>query len=224
MEEWIATTVCKKCFCEKCFDRVEASTEKMDVDASGSDNIQKKFIPFTLDVEGICDLDKFKTTEATRAQGNLILCASLIDKPTNLGGLCRTCEIFEVGEYVIPCKKFVDDKQFKNLSVTAHQWTPIKEVRPYNLVKYLEEMKREGYVIVGVEQTSESTSLEQFEFSSKTVLILGNEKKGIPVEVINVVDKCVEIPQSGLVRSFNVHVTGAIVIWEYVRQMMELNK
>ena len=34
------------------------------------------------------------------------------------------------------------------------------------------------------------------------------------------VDDCVEIPQSGLVRSFNVHVTGALVLWEAVRQSL----
>ena len=211
-----------KCFCESCFVANDAipNEPKMEAADSASDNIQRKFMPFNLDPEGICDLDEFKTNDATRAHKNLVLCASLIDKPTNLGGLCRTCEIFELGEYIIPDKKFVEDKQFKSLSVTAHQWTPIKEVKPHHLVSYLESMKCEGYSIIGIEQTSESTSLERFQFDPKTVMILGNEKQGIPVEVINVVDKCVEIPQSGLVRSFNVHVTGAIVIWEYVRQMM----
>ena len=36
------------------------------------------------------------------------------------------------------------------------------------------------------------------------------------------VDDCVEIPQSGLVRSFNVHVTGAVVLWEAVKQLSKL--
>ena len=31
----------------------------------------------------------------------LILVASLIDKSTNVGGICRTCEIFNVKELVI---------------------------------------------------------------------------------------------------------------------------
>jgi tRNA guanosine-2'-O-methyltransferase len=33
-----------------------------------------------------------------------------------------------------------------------------------------------------------------------------------------VVDVCVEIPQLGVIRSLNVHVSGAIMSWEYVRQ------
>ena len=76
------------------------------------------------------------------------------------------------------------------------------------------------YCVVGVEQTSSSVSLEKFQFPVKSVLVLGNEKEGIPAQVIDELDKCVEIPQKGVIRSFNVHVTGALVVWEYARQMM----
>jgi hypothetical protein len=33
-------------------------------------------------------------------------------------------------------------------------------------------------------------------------------------------DVCVEIPQQGIIRSLNVHVSGAIMLWEYTRQHM----
>ena len=85
-------------------------------------------------------------------------------------------------------------------------------------MEYLISMKSNGYKIVGIEQTSESQSLEDFQFPKKSVILLGNEKEGLPVEYIQLLDGCVEIPQSGLIRSLNVHVTGAIIIWEYVRQ------
>ncbi len=47
-----------------------------------------------------------------------------------------------------------------------------------------------------------------------------NEKEGIPVELIQLLDVCVEIPQRGIIRSLNVHVSGALLIWEYTRQHM----
>ena len=47
-----------------------------------------------------------------------------------------------------------------------------------------------------------------------------NEKEGIPVELIQHLDVCVQVPQDGIIRSMNVHVTGAIFIWEYVRQQL----
>lgn len=45
----------------------------------------------------------------------------------------------------------------------------------------------------------------------------------IPVEFLSVVDQCIEIPQLGIIRSLNVHVTGAIAIWKYTEQMLRKN-
>ena len=50
-----------------------------------------------------------------------------------------------------------------------------------------------------------------------------NEKEGIPVDIINLLDICVEIPQLGVIRSLNVHVSAAIAIWEYSKQNLNLN-
>lgn len=85
-------------------------------------------------------------------------------------------------------------------------------------MKWLKEKKNEGYRIVGLEQTSSSTCLSRHKFASKTVLLLGKEKEGIPVEYLQLVDTCLEVPQLGIIRSLNVHVTGAISIWEYTKQ------
>lgn len=76
------------------------------------------------------------------------------------------------------------------------------------------------YALVGLEQTAESTQLPAFTFPTKTVLVLGREKEGIPPEVIALLDATVEIPQLGVIRSLNVHVSGAIAMYEYVKQQL----
>ena len=58
----------------------------------------------------------------------------------------------------------------------------------------------------------------RFRFPRRTLLLLGNEREGLTPSLLSAVDRCVEIPQSGLVRSLNVHVAGAVAVWEYVRQ------
>ena len=78
--------------------------------------------------------------------------------------------------------------------------------------------------IVGLEHTSSSKYLTKMEFMEKTVLLLGKEKEGIPIECLSAVDQCIEIPQLGIIRSLNVHVSGAICIWEYTKQMMQKKK
>lgn len=45
-----------------------------------------------------------------------------------------------------------------------------------------------------------------------------NEREGIPANLLQMLDVCVEIPQQGIIRSLNVHVSAALLIWEYTRQ------
>ena len=37
-------------------------------------------------------------------------------------------------------------------------------------------------------------------------------------------DDCIEIPQYGIVRSLNVHVSGALSVWEYTKQIQAAKK
>jgi len=94
-----------------------------------------------------------------------------------------------------------------------------RNAKQNKLLSWLRKKQEDGYTIVGLEQTSSSTSIENYEFPEKTVLLLGKEKEGIPVEFLQLVDQCVEIPQLGIIRSLNVHVSGAICIWEYSKQL-----
>ena len=144
--------------------------------------------------------------------------ASLIDKLPNLAGLSRTCEIFQAEKLVVSNAKVTEHDEFQAISVTSERWLPIEECKEADIMDYLRQKKQEGYSILGVEQTSSSVSIEKFTFPRKCVLVLGKEKEGIPSELINMIDTCVEIPQLGMVRSLNVHVTGSIMMFEYTRQ------
>ncbi|XP_035982429.1 LOW QUALITY PROTEIN: probable methyltransferase TARBP1 [Fundulus heteroclitus] len=184
--------------------------------------VQKKITPWRLGVHE--QEPELKLVPAQRAarlgkqHGALLVVASLIDKPTNLGGLCRTCEIFGASGLVLDTLHHLNDKHFQSLSVSSELWLPLLEVKPVELSGFLQVKKSEGYCIVGVEQTANSQSLQDFKFPEKTLLLLGNEREGIPANLLQMLDVCVEIPQQGIIRSLNVHVSAALLIWEYTRQ------
>lgn len=185
-------------------------------------DVQKKIIPWKNHVPDL-DLElvfQDRAAKLGKSISRLIVVASLIDKPTNLGGLCRTCEVFGAAALVMGNLQCVRDKQFQHLSVSAEQWLPLVEVKPPQLIDYLQQKKAEGYTIVGVEQTAKSLDLTRYCFPEKSLLLLGNEREGIPANLIQQLDVCVEIPQQGIIRSLNVHVSGALLIWEYTRQQL----
>jgi tRNA guanosine-2'-O-methyltransferase len=112
------------------------------------------------------------------------------------------------------------DPHFQRISVTAEKWLPVQEVKEKDLALFLSEKKKKGYVLVGVEQTANSVSLVDYQFPRKVVLVLGSEQLGIPGSILQLLDQCVEIPQLGVIRSLNVHVSASIIVWEYTRQSM----
>jgi len=185
-------------------------------------DFQKKIVPFAPDDSQNTyeSMDREVSVEHMKMKQDIIVIASLLDKIPNLAGLTRTCEIFNATALVVSNKKVGNNPIFREISVTAEKWVPMLEVPVDELSAYLQEKKREGWTLVGVEQTANSINLLNFQFPKRTVLLLGKEKEGIPVEFLQLIDLCVQIPQLGIIRSLNVHVSGSIMIWEYTKQQL----
>jgi tRNA G18 (ribose-2'-O)-methylase SpoU len=186
-------------------------------------NFQRKIVP--MDSLQLA-LDEYKESSLLNAAGHkkqsLIICASLIDKATNLAGLTRTAEIFATEKIVVPDLKVKKMDNFKSICVGAEDWIDMEECKECDLMDWLRRHKEQGYMVIGIEQTSSSECLSTCQFEERSILLLGKEKEGIPIKYLSsgLVDKCVEIPQMGIIRSLNVHVSGAITIWEYSKQML----
>ena len=148
------------------------------------------------------------------------MCASLVDKGPNLGGLARTCEIFGAEALVVPEARVLSDAGFLSTSLDAERLLPIHAVAPGELVGYIRARRAQGYTAVALEQAARSVALggAGCALPRRMLLVLGAEKEGLPVDVLGEVDVVVEIPQLGVLRSLNVHVSAALVVFEYVRQ------
>lgn len=82
----------------------------------------------------------------------------------------------------------------------------------------LDKLREEGYRLVGLEQTSDSTALPDYHFERRTALVLGNERQGIAEDVLAALDDVVEIPVWGLPYSYNVATAAVMAVYEYCRQ------
>jgi tRNA guanosine-2'-O-methyltransferase len=140
---------------------------------------------------------------------SIILVASLIDNPTNLGGLSRISESFGIEALYIDDVRKIAHKDFKATSVTSEKHFPIRELKVEGVPGFLNSVKGEGWQVVGIEQTDRSGVLGTEDgidigtLPRKCVLVLGSEKGGISAEVLAVVDRCVEIRTVGVTRSLS---------------------
>lgn len=99
-------------------------------ECAGQVNFQRKIIP--VDALNLA-LEEAKERKRRNAAGrhkqNLIVCASLIDKAQNLGGLARTSEIFAADRLVIPNLEIAKMDNFRNLSASAGDLIQIEECK-----------------------------------------------------------------------------------------------
>lgn len=152
-------------------------------------------------------------------RSDLIVVASLVDKPPNLGGICRLCDVLGAGTLTLHDMKVKNHQQFKSVAVTADYWMPMVEVKPESIVEYLREQKANGYTLIGLEQTDKSVVLDnKLEFPKKSLILLGREKEGVPGELLAELDFCVEINQVGVIRSMNIQTATAVIVHAYSTQ------
>ncbi|MDQ1098141.1 MULTISPECIES: RNA methyltransferase [Chryseobacterium] len=90
-----------------------------------------------------------------------------------------------------------------------------------NTVTAVNDLKSAGYRIIGVEQTTNSLEISDFEIEKKQkyAVVLGNEVDGISDDALQHMDSFIEIPQLGTKHSLNVSVCGGIVMWEFAKAL-----
>lgn len=148
----------------------------------------------------------------------LQVCATLVQNPANLGGLCRTVEAFRLEVLVLADLTVVQNPVFKNLAVSSHHWQPLVACPADVLSHWLRQQQQTGYAAVALDADPQAIPLPQFVFPRRSVLLLGQELTGIPAALLSHCNHRITIPQAGLVESLNVQTAAAIAIYEYIRQ------
>ena len=106
--------------------------ERSEHPESSSDlvNIQRKIIPLDALNLAMEDLREQRLRNAAgRKRQQLVVCATLVDKVPNLGGLARTSEIFAADRLILPDLSVCKMDNFKGLSVGAGDWLEMEECR-----------------------------------------------------------------------------------------------
>jgi len=94
----------------------------------------------------------------------------------------------------------------------------VKLTTKNSLPPVLKKLKQAGYILVGLEQTTNSTRLADYAFEKKTVLVVGAEREGLSDDCLALLDAVVEIPVWGLPYSYNVATATSMALYEYCRQ------
>lgn len=157
-------------------------------------------------------VEEFKTTE----KSNLVLVLDNVRSMHNVGSVFRTGDAFLIEKLVL-CG-ITGSPPHREIQKTALGATEsVAWEHTENTLTALQKLRKEGYKLIALEQTTSSVSLQDFQPTAgeRYALIFGNEVYGVQQEVIEFVDACVEIPQFGTKHSFNISVSVGIILWDF---------
>jgi len=155
----------------------------------------------------------------------IIVIAHNIRSTHNIGSIFRTCEGFGVSKIIIsgysPYPKLPTDKRLPHIEAKLTTQIHKTALGAESMVPFeyqdkpdLDQLKKAGFTIVGLEQDKRSILLNEYIAPQKITLILGEEVNGITDYLRDQCDVLIEIPMSGRKESFNVSVAAGIALYK----------
>lgn len=151
-----------------------------------------------------------------------ILIFENIRSAENVGAMFRTADavgidkIYLIGISPSPIDRFGRKRSDIAKSALGGEesvkWEYRKEILPL-----IEELKKEGFKIIALEQDEKSLNYKETPVGEKNVFIVGNEVSGVSKEVLGIVDHIVEIPMKGKKESLNVSVSLGVFLYGVLR-------
>src|SRR5262245_1967353 len=146
----------------------------------------------------------------------LVVLLDGIEDPHNLGAILRTCECAGVDGVFIPEHRAAGlNETVAKTSAGAVEY--VRVARVTNLAPLIDDLKKRGLWVVGVEGGTETT-YSNFDLNIPLALVLGSEGKGIRRLLRTKCDAVVSIPMRGRINSLNVSVAAGVLLFEVLRQ------
>jgi 23S rRNA (guanosine2251-2'-O)-methyltransferase len=150
----------------------------------------------------------------------LLLALDGVEDPQNLGALLRVADGAGVDGVVLTERRSAPLSPAA-VKASAGAAEHLRIARVVNLVRALEDLKRQNLWIIGLDAAPDErgqTDYDQFDLTLNCVIVLGREGAGLHDLVRRTCDHLLRIPMAGGVSSLNVSAAGAVVLYEAARQ------
>ena len=159
----------------------------------------------TISLEKLIDFSKKNSANP------IILALDGITDPHNVGAIIRSAEAFDCKGIIIPQRRSAGlTGTVAKVAAGALEHLPVSRV--VNLNRALEQLKKNGFLVVGLSGDGQ-TSISMFKEKTPMVVIVGSENKGISLLTQKKCDFLLRIPLKGKTSSLNASVAAAISIF-----------
>ena len=156
-------------------------------------------------------LEKLINDSKKNSKNPIILALDGITDPHNVGAIIRSAEAFDCKGIIIPQRRSAGlTGTVAKVAAGALEYLPVSRV--VNLNRALEELKKNGFLVIGLSGDGKF-SISQFHEKSPLVVIVGAEDKGISLLTQKKCDFLLSIPLKGKTSSLNASVAAAISLF-----------
>tara|TARA_B100001250_G_scaffold353406_1_gene326731 strand:- start:107 stop:859 length:753 start_codon:yes stop_codon:yes gene_type:complete len=141
-----------------------------------------------------------------------------VEDPQNFGQIIRTAECSGINGIIIPEHNSVDITDTA-LQVSQGAFVHINIYKCVNINKLINDLKKQGFWIVGFENSIEAKEWHDIDYKEKIALVFGSEGRGVRKKVIENCDFLATIPMQGKISSLNVSASISAVLFERLRQL-----
>lgn len=157
------------------------------------------------------NLDKLLDEFDAEGKEPFLLMLDSIEDPHNLGSILRSADATGVDAIIIPKRHASGLTSIvAKTSTGAIDYVPVSRVN--NLVQTTKTLKKRGYWIFGTDM--KGTDYREWNANGKTVLVIGNEGKGISTLLKKQMDQTLTLPMVGHVQSLNAGVATGIMLYQ----------
>jgi 23S rRNA (guanosine2251-2'-O)-methyltransferase len=148
--------------------------------------------------------------------GTVLMALDEIEDPHNYGAIVRSAAACGAGGVMTVCRRAAPLSPAAVKSAAgAFEHIPIVQVT--NMTRALGQCKERGFWVAGLDADGPQ-DLWDADLSGKTVIVVGNEGRGLRRLVREHCDFLLRIPLSGPITSLNASVSAAIALAECLRQ------
>ena len=159
----------------------------------------------TISLEQLIDFSKLN------CQNPIIVALDGITDPHNVGAIIRSAEAFDCKGLIIPQRRSAG-LTGTVAKVAAGALEHLHVSRVVNLNRALEELKRNGFLVVGLSGNGQ-ISISNFQEKAPLVVVVGSEDKGISLLTQKKCDFILRISLKGKTSSLNASVAAAISLF-----------
>ena len=155
----------------------------------------------------------------SRKQPTLQVMLDNVHSSQNLSAIIRSSDAVGVLDIYYATKENETLRIHKTITQGAHRWTHRYRMNDAHKVAFLKQKKSEGFQVVVTHLEERAVSFREVDYTKPTLLVMGNEKEGVSPEIIAQADEVIIIPMQGMVKSLNVSVATALILYEAQRQL-----